>query len=103
MATNFDEFQKFGKDHIDATATAAASLAKGLQTIAAEATDFSKKSMESNSAYVEKLLGASSLDSAIKIQSEYAKASYEGFVSQMNKISELYSNLAKELLSRSKV
>lgn len=96
MATNFDEFQKFGKEQLDATTNAAASLAKGLQTIAAEATDFSKKSMESSSAYIEKLLGANSLDSAIQIQSEYAKSSYEGFVSQMTKISELYSSLAKE-------
>jgi hypothetical protein len=96
MATNFDEFQKFGKEQLDAATSAAASFAKGLQTIAAEATDYSKKSLESNSAYIEKLLGANSLDSAIQIQSEYAKTSYEGFVEQLTKFSELYSTLAKE-------
>jgi phasin family protein len=98
MATNFDEFQKFGKEQLDAATTAASSLAKGLQTIAAEATDYSKKSMENSSAYIEKLLGANSLDSAIQIQSEFAKTSYEGFVAQMTKISELYSSLAKEAM-----
>ncbi|WP_020176721.1 phasin family protein [Methyloferula stellata] len=96
MATNFDEFQKFGKEQLEAATTAAASLAKGLQTIAAEATDYSKKSLESNSAFFEKLLGANSLDSAIQIQSEFAKTSYEGFVAQVTKFSEIYSNLAKE-------
>jgi hypothetical protein len=96
MATNFEDFQKFGKDQLEAATAAATSLAKGLQTIAAETTDFSKKSLESGSAYVEKLLGAKSLDSAIQIQSEYAKSTYEGFVAQATKLGELYSNLAKE-------
>ena len=42
MTNNFEEFQKFGKEQLDATTTVAASLAKGFQTIAAEATDYSK-------------------------------------------------------------
>jgi hypothetical protein len=96
MATNFDETQKFGKEQLEAATTAAASFAKGLQTIAAETTDYSKKSLENGSAYFEKLLGANSLDSAIQIQSEFAKTSYEGFVAQVTKISELYSSLMKE-------
>ncbi len=96
MIDNFGEFQKFGKEQLEAASTAAASLAKGFQTIAAETTDYSKKSLEANSAYVEKLLGAKSLDDAIQTQSEYAKSAYEGFVTQATKIGELYTNLAKE-------
>jgi len=96
MTNNFDEFEKFGKGQIEAASMAAASLAKGFQTIAAETTDYSKKSLEANSAYVEKLLGAKSLDAAIQIQSEYAKSAYEGFVTQATKIGELYTDLAKE-------
>ncbi len=92
----FDEFQKFGKGQLEAASMAAGSLAKGFQSIAAETADYSKKSLEANSAYVEKLLGAKSLDDAIQIQSEYAKSAYEGFVSQATTIGELYTNLAKE-------
>lgn len=96
MTNNFEEFQKFGKEQLDATTAVAASLAKGFQTIAAETTDYSKKTIEDNSAFVEKLIGAKSLDNAIQIQSEYAKSAYEGFVAQATKIGELYSSLAKE-------
>lgn len=96
MTNNFEEFQKYGKEQLEAATTVAASLAKGLQTIAAETTDYSKKSLESSSAFVEKLLGAKSLDNAIQIQSEYAKSTYEGFVAQATKIGELYTSLAKE-------
>jgi hypothetical protein len=96
MTPNFDEFQKFGKEQLEAASSVAASLAKGLQTIAAETSDYSKKSLENNSAYVEKLLGATSIDTAIQIQSEYAKSAYEGFVAQATKIGELYTVLARE-------
>src|SRR5271154_6086087 len=96
MTNNFEEFQKYGKEQLEAASTVAASLAKGLQTIAAETTDYSKKSLENSSAFIEKILGAKSLDNAIQIQSEYAKSAYEGFVAQATKIGELYTSLAKE-------
>jgi hypothetical protein len=96
MATNFEDFQKFGKEQLEAVSTVATSLAKGLQTIAAEASDYSKRSLETGSAYMEKLLGAKTLDNAIQIQSEFAKVAYEGFVAQSTKMSELYASMAKE-------
>jgi hypothetical protein len=96
MTSNFGELQKFGKEQLEVASSMAASIAKGFQTIATETTSFSKKSMDSNSAYVEKLLGANSLDKAIQIQSEYAKSAYEDFVAQATKIGDLYANLAKQ-------
>jgi hypothetical protein len=96
MSNNFDDVRKFGTEQFEAARVVAASLAKGFQTIAAETTDYSKKSFETNSAYVEKLLGARSLDAAIETQSEYAKSAYAGFVTQATRIGELYTNLAKE-------
>jgi hypothetical protein len=96
MTATFEDLQKYGKDQLEVATTVAASLAKGLQSIAAEATDYSKKSMEHSSAYVEKLVGAKSLDSAIQIQTDFAKSAYEGFVAQATKMGELYSALAKE-------
>jgi|GEM_PF-1774041 len=56
------------------------------------------KFVDTNAAYVEKLLSAKSLDDAVQIQSEYFKSAYEGFVAQATKIGELYTNLAKEAL-----
>ncbi|MCI0468262.1 MAG: phasin family protein [Beijerinckiaceae bacterium] len=96
MTEKFEEFQKLGKEQFEAAAAATSSVAKALQAIAAETADYSKKSFESGSAFVEKLLGAKSYDSAIQIQSEYWKSSYSGFISQATKLGELYSGLAKE-------
>ncbi|MGA7655353.1 MAG: phasin family protein [Methylocella sp.] len=96
MAQEFEDIQKFGKEQFDAAAAATTTFTKTLQAIATETADYSKKSFESNSAFVEKLLGAKSYESAIQIQSEYWKSSYAGFVAEATKLSELYSSLAKE-------
>jgi hypothetical protein len=66
-----------------------------LQTIIAEGTDYTKKSMDKRTVFVEKMLGAKSLDTVIQAQSEYAKTAYTDFAAQATKMGELYSNLAK--------
>ena len=96
MLKNFDDMQKYGKDHMDSTMKAWGHVSKGVQTIAAETADYSKKSFEEGSAALEKLLGAKSLEKAIEIQTAYAKTAYEGFVAQATKMGELYADLAKE-------
>jgi phasin family protein len=96
MFKNIEDFQKFGKDQLDVATETASSVSKGMQAIAVEATDYSKKSLETSTALIEKLLGAKSLDTAIQIQSEYAKSAYETFVAQATKFGELYTNLAKD-------
>ena len=98
MANSFEDFQKFGKTQLESASQTSQSFVKGLQVIAAETTDYSKKSLESGAAFLEKLLGAKSIESAIQLQTDYAKTSYADFVAQASKVSELYSNLAKEAL-----
>ncbi len=96
MTPNFEDFQKFSKQQIDTVNAVASTMTKGFQEIAAESTDYSKKAFAANTAVVEKLLGAKSVDTAIQIQSEYAKSAYEGFVAQASKINELIVKLATE-------
>jgi hypothetical protein len=96
MIKNFDEVQKLSKDSMDATMKSFGAVTKTSQAIAAEFTDYSKKSFEDGSKVLEKLFGAKSLDKAIEIQTDYAKTAYEGFVAQATKMGELYAELAKE-------
>ncbi len=98
MATQFEDFQKASKDQLEHVAATAASLTRGFQAIATEATDYSKRSLESTSSYIEKLFTAKTLESAIQIQSEFAKTQLEGFVAQATKLSDLYKELAKEAM-----
>ena len=98
MTNNFNEFQNIGREHLEASSTAATSLAKGLQAIAAETADYSKRSLARSSEYVEKLLGAKTFDDAIQTQSEYAKSSYASFFTQATKMGELFTGLTQEAL-----
>lgn len=96
MLKNFEEFQKYGREHMDTTMKAWGQMSKGVQAIAAETADYSKKSFEEGSAAFEKLLGAKSFEKAMEIQTTYAKTAYEGFVAQATKLGELYADIAKE-------
>jgi hypothetical protein len=96
MAINFEEYQNFGKEHFEAVQTAATEMSKQFQAIAAETTDYSKRSLETSAAFVEKLLGVTKFDQAIALQQDFAKASYEGFVAEMSKLGEMYAAVAKE-------
>ena len=96
MFKNMEDLQKYSKGQMESATAAASAVTKGVQQIATEASDFSKKSLETSSAFVEKLLGAKSLDSAVQIQTEYDKSSYETLVAQATKMGELYTSLAKE-------
>jgi hypothetical protein len=96
MFTSVEDFQKFSKDNVAHTQAAVTSFTKGLQQIASESTEYSKKSVEAGSAAFEKLLGAKTFEAAIQIQQDYAKTAYEGFVAQVTKVSELYQNIVKD-------
>jgi hypothetical protein len=92
----YEDFSKYGKEFADSGLKSFASLSKGAQAIAVEATDYTKKSFEAGSAAVEKLLSAKSFEKVIEIQSDFAKQSYESFVAEVTKISDLYAELAKD-------
>jgi hypothetical protein len=93
---NLDEMQKVAKENADNAAKSFSAVSKGMQALAVETTDYSKKSFEAGSAALEKLLGAKTLDKAIEVQTDFAKASYEGFVAQATKMQELLTDVAKE-------
>ena len=95
---NFEDFQDFSKQQLEAIASASSLWAKGLQELAAESTEYSKKAFAASSATFEKLLGARSVEAAVQIQSDYAKQAYEGFVAQASKFSELYTKVASDAL-----
>ena len=95
MTKEFDNIQPTGNGQLDAVTMDATSFTTILQSIFAEGTDYTKKSVETRLALVEKLVGAKSLETVIQIQTEYAKTAYAAFVAHATKMGELHSNLAK--------
>ncbi len=93
---SFEEFQKFGKDSVDASMKAFGAVSKSAQAIAVESVDYSKRAFEDSTAVVEKLFGAKSFEKAVEIQQDYLKTAYDGFVAQATRMSTLYNDFAKE-------
>ena len=97
MANQMEDMQNMSKTQMEQVSSTIASMTRGLQTIATETTEYSKRSLESTSSFIEKLVGVKSFDTAIQLQSEFAKTQFEGFVAQATKMGELYRSLTKEV------
>jgi hypothetical protein len=96
MLKNIEDFQKFGQNNVDAAMKVFGEWSKGWQVIAAEMTDYTKRSFEESSATFEKLLAARSMEQAMEIQSGYARRAYDGYLHQISKLGGLYAEWAKE-------
>jgi hypothetical protein len=96
MIKNFNDIQKMSNANVDATVQSFEGVTKATQAIAIEIADYTKRSFEDGTKTMENLLGAKSLDRAFEVQTEYAKAAYESYVSEVTKLGELYSDLARE-------
>jgi len=96
MIKNYEDFQKLGQQNVDTAMKMVGEWSKGWQAIAAEMTDYTKRSFEEGTATVEKLLSAKSFEQAVEIQTGYAKRAYDDYMHQVSKIGGLYAELAKE-------
>jgi Phasin protein len=87
-----------GNKQADPAVASGNALSVDFQTLATAYGNYTKKSFEQTQAFVEKLSGVRSLDKAVEIQTEFAKQAYETFVTESQKIRELYRGLAKQNL-----
>jgi hypothetical protein len=94
MFNGFEDLQKLSKDSVDLALTTAGAYSKGFQAIASEAADYSRQSFEAGSAAFERLIGATSIDKAVEVQSAYARSAYEGYVGQVTKVGEIVAEMA---------
>jgi hypothetical protein len=70
------------------------------QTIANAYRDYTKKSFQETGSFVEKLMAVRSVDKAIEVQTEFARQAYANLFAESQKICELYSELAKQIIFR---
>jgi hypothetical protein len=87
--------QQNGEEEIDTGTASSDTFPGGFQAIATAYGDYAKKSFEDTKSFVEKISGAKSFDKVIEIQTEFAKTAYETFVTESQKITALYGDLAK--------
>ena len=93
---NLPDMQKLGQVNVEGTMKAITEWQKSMQAIAAEMTNYSKRSFEDGTQTFEKLMSVKSIDQVVEIQTSFAKRAYDEYMQQMNKIGGMYSEFAKE-------
>ena len=78
----------------NSAATRADHFPNSLQAIANAYGDYTRKSLLESRSFVEQLLAVRSLDKAIEVQTEFARQTYANFITESQKIGELYREFA---------
>lgn len=91
-----EDANKMSKEAMDGAMKTFTAMTKGFQQIAAETTEFTKKSYEHSAKTLEQLAQVKSLDKVMEIQTDYAKSAYQNWIAQATKMGELYADVAKE-------
>ena len=91
----FDDASLYGKDAMDSLLKSYSTATKGFQAIASETADYSKKAYEANVAHLEALMSVRSFEAAVELNTSFAKSAVEGYLAELNKLGEMYSDFAK--------
>lgn len=92
----YEDAGKVGKDAMDGAMRSLSAAATGFQQIAAETTDFTKRSFEESARMFEQLAQARSVEKAMELQGDFAKSAYQSWISQATRMGELYADIAKQ-------
>jgi len=96
MVKPFDDVQRMNQAGMDTAMKMMGDVGKSWQAIAAEMTDYTKRSFEDGTQTLEKLMAVKSMEQAFEIQTSYAKRAYDDYMQQMTKLGTMYTDLAKE-------
>ncbi|WP_082501215.1 MULTISPECIES: phasin family protein [unclassified Methylobacterium] len=97
MTQMYEKAAEMNKAGLATVMKSVSSLAKTHQTASIEMADFAKESYSAGAAAMKKLATARTLQSALEIQAEYLKASYERLQNQAKVMTDLYQGLAQEV------
>jgi len=92
----YDQFFGFGKETVEAYLKAANVAGKGAETLHNEIFAYSRQSFEDTVAATKAVMSSKSVHEAFELQSDFAKTAFDGYVSQMTRISELMMATTKE-------
>lgn len=93
----FDEVASFSKENVDAIMASSNAAAKGVEAINSEIMAFSKSSMDESMAAMKALSSAKNLREYFDIQNSMMKSSYDRFISESSKFSEMGLKIMSEV------
>ncbi len=98
MVNSIADMNRLGRELVDSGLRSAVAVSAGAQAIAAEATDYGRRTAETGTATFEKLIASNSLDKVIALQAEYARTAYESLVAEGARMNELLADMSRDAL-----
>lgn len=95
----YDQFWDYGRDTVEAYVKAANAAGKGVETIQNEIYAYSKQSVEDSISAAKALFGSKSVHEAFEVQTDFVRSSFETYVSEVTKLSEIMFSTTKEALN----
>ncbi|MEK6638850.1 MAG: phasin family protein [Pseudomonadota bacterium] len=88
---------EFNKDNLEAVVESGKIAAKGVQTAAQTAADFTRKNFEATTSMLKTAAAVKSPTELLKVQSDFAKGQFEAAIAEMSKSSEFTLKLMGEM------
>jgi phasin family protein len=95
----YDKFLGLGKENLEAVVAAATVAGKGAETLHNELYAYSKQSIEDSVAATKAVLASKSAHEVFEVQTDFAKAAFDQYVSQVTKLNEIFTATAKDAFS----
>lgn len=92
-----EELTELSKGNVEAMVASTKIVAKGLETVGQEVAEYSRKSFEGASAALKSFTEVKSATDFFRLQSDFARTSFDGFVSESSKLSETMIKLAGDV------
>ena len=96
---SYESVPGFGKENVEAVVRSSTAVAKGFETIGARFAEIAKTSVEESVAASKALMGCTSVQDMIEIQSTIARKQFGKFVSEGAAISELSAKVATDMFA----
>lgn len=98
MFEGYDQFASLSQGNYDAVSKSFGILAKGLEDASKTWFAYTQGSVDSTVAFGKQVLGAKSLNEVVDLQNSFAKTSFDTFVSESTKLSEIGVKTANEAI-----
>lgn len=92
------EMGAFSKENFEALVASATAASKGMEVLSARAVAYSKSAMEQHMAATKAMMSAKSVQELVERQSDYARSAFDGYVAEMNRLTDLMSGVTKDAI-----
>jgi hypothetical protein len=94
--TTYEDAARASRQAMNGALKSFSAMTAGMQQIASETSDFTRRSYEQQTTMFGKLMQAGSIDRSLEIQNEFAKSFYRDWVSQATRMSEICADMTRE-------